>query len=899
MGFRDFITRRTNGPNARSHDESACELQELREQQAATAEILHIISRSPGDLQAVLDTVVRSAARLCDSYDAAVVLREGDSLVFAAHYGPIPLDWKKMSIGRGWPAGRSVADRAPVHIHDLSNAREEFPEGQELAQRMGFRTIFATPLMRGDQAIGALAIRRKEVRPFTPQQISLVTTFADQAVIAIENARLLNELRESLQQQTATSDVLGVISSSPGELEPVFEAMLANATRICAAKYGNLFLREGEGFRAVAVHGPPTDYVDWYRSHPLIRLADHPGTPLARVTESKQVLQILDLREDQAYLDKSPRIVAMVESAGTRTIIGVPMLKDQELIGIIFIYRQEVRPFADKQIAMLMNFASQAVIAIENTRLLHELRESLQQQTATADVLKVISRSAFDLQRVLDTLVKSATRLCNGDHAWVFRREGEFYRFAASYGLATEEHDRLNEYVKTHNLIAERGSVVGRTAIEGRVVHVPDVLADPEYTQIGAQEIAGYRAVLGAPLLRDGNVVGVIIISRSLPQPFTAKQIELANTFADQAVIAIENTRLLSELRESLQQQTATADVLKVISRSTFNIQVVLDTLVVSAGRLCGAENVQIYLRDGEVYRLTAHNGFSPEYQEYARQNPIRPGRGTLVARTALTGAPVHIPDALADPEYTWYEGQRLAGFRAMLGIPLLREGSCIGVMGMTRPTPQPFTVRQIELITTFADQAVIAIENARLFDEVQARTQELSEALEQQMATSEVLRVISSSPGELDPVFRAILSNAMEICEAQFGHLLLCEDEQFRAAALHNAPPAYAKLWEQPVVPGPRTGLGRLARTREVVHLVDLASESAYAERDPLRVATVELAGARTFLAVPMLKEGKLVGAIVIYRTEVRAFSEKQIGLLTSFANQAVIAIENTRLLS
>src|SRR5262249_34724935 len=297
---------------------------------------------------------------------------------------------------------------------------------------------------------------------------------------------------------------------------------------------------------------------------------------------------------------------------------------------------------------------------------------------------------------------------------------------------------------------------------------------------------------------------------------------------------------------------------------------------------------------------VAACRGYSREYEDHMRRRQIVPGRDSLVGRIALEGRTVHIADVLADPEYDQPESQKLGRWRTMLGVPLLREGLPIGALTLTRSSVRPFSDKQIELLTTFADQAVIAIENVRLFETEQARTRELTEALEQQTATSDVLSVISTSPGELEPVFQAMLGNAMRICEAKFGHLVLYDGEGFHPAYLHDVPPAYRELWPNPPVrPGPKIGLRRLSETKQVVHITDLAADPAYAERDPLRVATVEIAGARTFLGVPMLKEGQFVGAIIIYRQEVRPFSDKQIALVSNFASKAVIAIENTRLLN
>ena len=536
------------------------ERDEALEQQAATSEVLQVISRSAFDLKSVLQTLVESAARLCRADKAAITRQMGGEFFFTETYGLSPefiehVRNVPVKPERGTVSGVVLLEGRTIHVSDVRVPRNEsWAKAQELGD---FRTMLGVPMLREGTPIGILALVRTEVQPFTDKQIELVENFAAQAVIAIENARLLNELRqrtddlsEALEQQTATSEVLKVISSSPGELEPVFNAMLGNAVRICGARFGNLWLREGDAFRISAMYGAPPAYADYLHKNPIFH--PFPGTALGRTFSTKQAVQIPDARLENAYAEGSPLHVGTIALACARTIIAVPLLKDGELIGAIVIFRQEVRPFTEKQVELVRNFAAQAVIAIENARLLNELRESLQQQTATADVLKAISSLPGELESVFQTMLANAVRICEAKFGVLFSYRDSEFSASAWVDVPPAYEENLKRLGSFH---PESGSITRRLVDTKKAVHVPDVTADRAYIErqpriVTMVELAGFRSMLAVPMLKGGDqLIGAIFIYRQEISTFTDKQIELVKNFAAQAVIAIENARLLSELQ--------------------------------------------------------------------------------------------------------------------------------------------------------------------------------------------------------------------------------------------------------------------------------------------------------------------------------------------------------------
>ena len=1011
------------------------DLEESLEYQTATSDVLKVISRSASDVQPVLDTVIETAARLCGADSATIFLREGEA-------------YRRVSCLLRQNGTRVLGDPAPAnncprsrHRRRAGGARRQGRACRGPPRYRGLRAARVCGVRATHEPWGAAAARRRTDRRYRafPRTGRAVQRAADRAGAHLcrpgghrdrERAAADRIARIHLEQQQAIAEVLGVINSSPGDLQPVFDVVLEKALKLCQGAFGYLCLVDGQTSRRVAWRNLPAAFVEYFRDHaPTTR----PGSQLGRIVAGEAFTHALDLKADEIYRSGSPFRLALVDLGGARTQVLVALRKEDRLLGYIGIYRQEVRAFTDKQIALLQNFAAQAVIAMENARLLGELQartrdleESLEYQTATSDVLNVISRSTADVQPVLDTVIETAARLCGADTGSITIREGDVYRWVAGSSAAADP-----EYwaiMRQRTIVPGRDNIAARVALEGRVVHVTDIRADPDYAQpetaaagrrtmlgvpllregavlgtislsaatgravhraadrtgahlcrpgghcdrerAAARRIAGphrttskncsntrpqratcsrssaarprmcnrcwtqwpkrpsgfaaptpersqyararstamwrpprccsgrrtigrpgaseplspvataspggwrskagscmlrtsslirttccprswrpARTILGVPLLREGAVLGTINLARKRIEPFTERQIELVRTFADQAVIAMENARLLGELQartrdleESLEYQTATSDVLNVISRSTADVQPVLDTVAETAARLCSADAAIITIREGEVYRYVAstrRGAADPEFWAILRQRTIVPGRDSVAGRVALEGRVVHVADIRAVPDYACARDCGGRAYAPTLGCRCCARGAVLGTINLARKRVEPFTERQIELVRTFADQAVIAIENARLLGELQARTDELTRSVGELQALEEVLRAVNSSL-DLDTVLATIISRAAQLSQADEGTIYEYDETEevfVPKSAFGMSAERVAALRERRVRLG-ETHLGRAAVERATGACRRRAAGSSALRPRPRRIA-------------------------------------------------------------
>jgi GAF domain-containing protein len=908
----------------------------LRQQTAAMADVLHAIASSATNVDQVLTAICETAARLCQARNGVLLqirARDGQ-LAPRALFGPVPLVFEDDGAPVSGPPdferalgsivaptsmpGRACLEGRVIHVDDLAAAVEsEYPDSKELQARVGIRTVLFVPLLRNGNAIGVLSMQRFEVRPFTDQQIALVESFADQAVIALENARLFEEvqqrnqdLAEALEQQTATAEVLRVIASSPTDLQTVLDAIVTSAARLCDARDASIMRPEGEQLRQAAACGPLAEaLVKEIPQGPRL----HGTTVAGRAYLDRRSIHVHDLAGEEGA--DFPNSLGAQARFGHRTLVATPLLREGRSLGVIAIYRPEVRPFTDQQIALLETFADQAVIAIENARLFEELErrngelqesnrqvsEALEQQTATAEILRVIAASPTDAQPVLDAIVQSAARLSASSTALLRIREGDSARVVAMTG-----HESAGRVGQVRSLALQADTL--RAIVEERTIHVAD-RSDPSF----AAEFPDTRyrrpvTSIVVPLRHESGVIGGLSVIRDAVHPYAPREIALIETFADQAVIAIENARLFSELEwrnaelqesnrqvtEALEQQTATSDLLRVIASSPTDAGPVLNSVAQSAMRLSDSVRATVVVRDGDMGRVAATAGESPHAVGMTGSlSARRPGSVSI-----LEGRTIHSPD-LTDPSFRAdFPDAVFAPAQANVTTPLLRGREAIGSLGVSRDRAQPYSERQIALLETFADQAVIALENARLFHELQERTAQLTRSVEEQRALAEVSQAVSSSL-DLHEVLSTIVSHAVRLSGADAGTIYDLDEGAgvFTPRVSHQMPAKLLAAVERDRLRLSEDNLvGRAALRGTPQQSPDIDLEERPREIQVV-LQTLQQVGFRALLGVPLVREQRVVGVLVIRRKMPGEFPEVIVDLMQTFASQSVLAIENARL--
>jgi GAF domain-containing protein len=842
------------------------QLARAREQQAAVTAVMRTMSAAPTDLEAILDSILRATTSLCDSEQGFVYVLEDDVYVVRASVGidadlvkwtrdhPLPKD------DPGKATTRAAMSRTTVHIPDI--LEDPGYRSDDVNRRGRFRALLSVPLIKDGVAVAVITMWRNEPRRFSDEDIALVSTFADQALIALENVRLAKETRESLDRQTAISEILSVMSQSPDDVQPVLDVIARSARRYCGAEDAMLIVVDGGRITANAHDGE----VEWVAG--IGEQIDR-SLPATRAILDVQLMHVADLEASGAEWERAR---AIGERFGIRSVLSVPMIHSGTAIGSVTLRRKILKAFTEAEIALLRTFADQAVIAIGNVRLFNETKASLERQKALAEVLRAIAASPTDVTPVLQAIAENAARFSAAEDVSVRLVHDNVLDLVAHHGPipTTPEH-----------MAFDRGTIAGTAILDRRTVTVAD-MSGPEGLDFPLAreraEQSGFRGILAVPLRRERVAMGAIILRKVAPIGFDSEQIRLVEAFADQAVIAIENVRLFNETKESLEQQTAIANILRVISASPTDTQPVLDAIADSATAFAAAEDAAVLLvRDSELVPV-AHHGPIPMPIGVPVDRESVSGRAILEART------IHAEDVTADDEYPNSRRAGLAdGQRTVLAAPLVRDGKALGVIVLRRREARPFTQRQLELAQTFADQAAIALENVRLFNET-------AESLERQTAIGDILRVISSSPTSLQPVLDAVATNAVRFCGAEKAGVGLERDGMLVLAAS-----AGEDLQDVEPFPIDRTTVsGRAMLDRTLIHLPDLLAAAA---EFPLGAEQARTSKERAIAVMPLMHKDRVFGVIALRRYEPLPFTPKQLDLLSTFADQAAIAIENVRL--
>jgi GAF domain-containing protein len=822
--------------------------------------------------------VAERAAHLCNAQISGVLVVDGDQLRGGATYSMDgePLDEvRPVPLSRTSITGRAIVDQQTVHYADILPVIEsEFPDALENQRALHFRAVLAVPLVRESVPYGGIFLHRREPRGFSADEIKLVQTFAQQAAIAIDNVRLFNETKEALDQQTAISEILRVISSSPTDVLPVLDAIAERAARLCDASAASMYLIDGDMLKHLASKGPSPDPVTHVDSLPINR-----DTITGRAALEQKTIQVPDLL---AEATEYPLSAEIAKRSGHRTVVVVPLLREGRAFGTILLRRDEVRPFNEREIALLRTFGDQAAIAIENVRLFNETKEALDQQRASGEVLAAISNSISDTKPVFDVILQSCQRLFAGHIVGITLARDDGMLDIIGVGQGFDDLKRMFPQPLA------RDTSSGMAILDRKLIVYPDVdVSDmPTKSREGCRAV-GMQSTAFAPMLFEGRGVGVLWVGRPFKGSFSEKQLTLLKTFAEQAVIAIQNARLFNETKEALEQQKASGEVLAAISNSIADATPVFDKIVASCQSLFGGSMVGINLigDDGLFHRAVYHG---PGRDELVTMGPF-PSDARTSSGLAISGRRiVHFPDTEADgvPEHT-RKSARAAGFKAVVFAPMLWEGKGIGVIVVGRPYVGPFSDKEIALLKTFADQAVIAIQNARLFNETK-------EALDQQRASGEVLAAISGSIEDAQPVFDKIIASCAHLFAGKTVGINVVGDDGLIRLVAHHGPGAHEEVMKDgPVLPNDQYASAISIRDGRVLHFPNLDDQSVPA--GTRRVA--HIGGAKAAVFAPMLWEGRGIGSIGVGRDQAGPFSDKEIALLKTFADQAVIAIQNARL--
>jgi signal transduction histidine kinase/DNA-binding response OmpR family regulator/putative methionine-R-sulfoxide reductase with GAF domain len=867
------------------------ETNEALERQTATADILKVIAASPSDVQPVFEAIAAASNRLIDGFSTAV-FRFVDDTVHLVAFTPTNPEGDA-ALQRMFPSplaatafASAIRQGGVVHIADTESSDNVWPQTRDVARLRGYRSMLYCPLVRDGRAVGMISVTRREPGPFAEQQIELLKTFADQAVIAIENTRLFNETKEALEQQTAAAEVLQVIGNSVADTQPVFDKLLESCSRVIACSDLSVLIVDDEGRVHIGAmrgnRGMKT--AENYVPQPVDRTIVGEALHLGKVMHYPDVLNGADV----------PRAVRrLADVVGNYAVVVAPMLLQGRAVGAFFIARTFAeRPwarFTDREIALVESFAGQAVIAIQNAKMFRETNEALERQTATAEILKVIAASPSDVQPVFEAIASSSNQLIGGLSTAVFRIFDDALHLVAFTPTNAAADDALKAsfplpLAQFPLALPLREGAMVRIADTEDEVRVPALLRD-------LARLRGYRGMLFCPLLREGRPIGMISVTRREPGPFAQHLVDLLQTFGDQAVIAIENARLFNETQEALARQTASADILRVISRSPTDVKPVFDAIVEAAVRLLECDFTIIMSSDGRTYSpVSGATREGPMLDIGLPNQPVDPAANfpsrAIVAKTML-----HLPDwsAVELPPHAQFIHDTL-GVRSALYLPLLRNDECIGLLVYGVNRPRVFGAKEIAVAESFRDQALIAIENTRLFNETK-------EALEQQTASAEVLQVISNSMADARPVFDRILASAEALFDADVMGVFLIDEGAGSPSVTLAANRGMFKERIEAAFPIPLQGSATqqaIERGHVVAYPDVLHGEGVPAGLRRL----VQRLGVNYALAqAPMMWEGRGIGAINVARFDMRPFTEKECGLLETFANQAVIAIQNSRL--